>query len=234
MATAVSFLESPGLEPHRHPGRVTTPGILGTPGRTYVANLTGHCVDVLAEDGEPLFSFGEFGSGEGQFNEPADVVLATLRSRRDARGVMVAGRQVMVVADRGNHRLQLFGLDGTPVTVIDPWKARTRRVDVDDRSGWPFFRVNPVPQLVLPSALEWQFPFLFVTVGDEEVVAVDLELALLPDFRTWLDSASTVVVRDALSDGLRRSMRDQLPETFLWAMHERVRRDLRLVEDSAA
>jgi len=40
--------------------------------------------------------------------------------------------------------------------------------------------------------------------------------------------------RDALNDGLRRSMRDQLPETFLWAMHERVRRDLRLVEDSAA
>ena len=178
---AAAMLDTFEVAETRSPGsgRAIIPSAPGAPGRTYVCNEEKHCIDVFEDDDEPLFSFGEFGNGPGQFNEPADVVVVFLQSRGNAGGSATPSGQVLVVADRGNHRLQLFSLEGTPLATIDPWLGRSRRVDLDDRSGWPFFRVNPLPQMVLPSTLEWRAPFLSVTGGDGRVVAVDLELALL-------------------------------------------------------
>jgi len=220
------------VEP-RIPGRATIPSGPGTRSRTYVCHAEKHCIDVL-EDEDLLFSFGEFGNGPGQFNEPGDVAAVVFRPKAGISGSTLPSGQFVVVADRGNHRLQLFGLDGTPISTIDPWLGRMRRMDLDDRSGWPFFRVNPLPQMVLPSVLEWRAPFLTVTGGDGRVVVVDLELALLPDFQTWLSTTPSVVVRDALDASLRPSIHDHIPEMDLWAVDSHVRSDLRLVRNTWA
>jgi hypothetical protein len=218
----------------RIPGRVTIPSGPGTRSRTYVCNAERHCIDVFEDDDDLLFSFGELGNGAGQFNDPGDVAVVFLRPRAGTPGSTLPSGQFVVVADRGNHRLQLFALDGKLITTIDPWLGRMRRVDLDDRSGWPFFRVNPLPQMVLPSVLEWRAPFLTVTGGDGSVVVVDLELALLPDFQTWLNTTPSVVVRDALDASLRPSTHDHIPEMDLWAVDSRVRSDLRLVRNTWA
>ena len=223
-----------GVEEPRSPGRVTMPSGLGARSRTYVCNAEKHRIDVFEDEHDLLFSFGEFGNGPGQFNEPGDVAVVVLRARAGTPGTTLPSGQFLVVADRGNHRLQLFGLDGTPLATIDPWAGRQRRVDLNDRSGWPFFRVNPVPQMVLPSVLEWRAPFLAVTGGDGRVVVVDLELALLPDFQTWLSTTPSVAVRDALDASWRPSTHDHIPEMDLWAVDSRVRSDLRFVRNSWA
>jgi hypothetical protein len=215
-------------EQYRLAGRAAVPSAPGTPGRTYVCNTAGHCIDVFADDGEPLFSFGEFGNGERQFNEPSDAAIVFVHPRGRTHGATMPSGHVLVVADRGNHRLQMFDLDGTPLATIDPWVGRSRRVDLDDRSGWPFFRVNPLPQLVLPTTLAWRAPFLSVTGADGEVVAIDLELALLPDARTWLNATPSGAVGDAPGHSLLQSARDRMPN--LWAMTSRVLPNLRPVQ----
>lgn len=172
-------------------------------GRTYVCNEDAHCVDVLGDDGRLLFSFGEYGSGPGQLHEPADVAVVHLSRRPEGSAVVLD--DLVVVADRMNHRLQLFGLDGEYVAGIDPWEARPKRLALADRAGWPRFRVNPLPQLVLPSRLDWRAPFLHVTVGDGDVVVLDLELALLPDVRTWVETAPRATRPEELIDALLRT-----------------------------
>lgn len=212
-------------------GVLSTPG---APGRLYVCNAEKHCIDVFDDAGGPLFSFGGFGSELGQLNEPTDVIALCLQGTGRPDAMAIPSGEVLVVADRGNHRLQLFSLDGRPLATIDPWLGRTRRVDLDDRSGWPFFRVNPLPQMVLPSTLDWRAPFLYVTGGDGRVVSLDLELSLLPDFQAWLTTTPNDVVRRALDDSLRSSTADAIPQMDLSAINGRMPSNLRLVRHSWA
>ena len=85
--------EFEAVEP-RSPGRVTIPSGPGTRSRTYVCNAESHCIDVFEDDDDLLFSFGEFGSGPGQFNEPGDVAVVVLPSPRRNSRCHVAQRSV--------------------------------------------------------------------------------------------------------------------------------------------
>jgi len=155
----------------------------GQPGRVFTCDPVNHQIDVSDTSLRPLFSFGGFGSGPGQFNQPTDVALVPLGAADEQTDTPPLA---LVVADRDNHRIQLFELDGALIACIDPWRGRSRHVDLFSRAGWPYFRLNPIPQLVLPSRLEWRQGYLEVMSAEGHIVQLDLALTLLPDFETWL------------------------------------------------
>ena len=69
------------------------------------ADTDNHRIVIISgTGGEFLSSFGSYGAGDGQFNEP--------------RGVAVSQEGLVVVADTNNHRLQIFTREGEFVKSI--------------------------------------------------------------------------------------------------------------------
>lgn len=200
-----------------------TPGetrlFVGGEVRTYRCAPDTHEVEVVGQDGRRLFTFGGLGSARGRLNEPTDIVevRATLDSSYSR-----TPEPLLAVADRGNHRIQLFGLDGTAVTTIDPWQGRRRVVDAPADAGGPFFRLQPLPQMVLPWRLEWRAPFLQVETSRRTVVRIHLDRALLPDFRTWIEQAPASTLSEALDYFARPARRQHIPTEYLRSIAHRV------------
>lgn len=98
------------LEPFNHPTDVAiAPG-----GDIYVSDgYAGHRVHRFRTDGSPVQSWGEFGSGPGQFLTP------------HAIWVMRDGR--VVVADRENNRLQVFTPNGAHLAS---WPGFVKPMDI--------------------------------------------------------------------------------------------------------
>ncbi|XP_070545991.1 tripartite motif-containing protein 2-like [Ptychodera flava] len=69
-------------------------GISPVDGNVYVTDWDGHCVRVYTQHGKYLRSFGSEGKGQGQFNSPWGVVIATTG--------------MVFVADYNNQRIQVF------------------------------------------------------------------------------------------------------------------------------
>jgi hypothetical protein len=178
---------------------LATPHAVG--GRIYLCDADAHCVNVLSPCGQPIFSFGGRGSGPGQFEEPSDIAPVWIEAAdaiadMDTDGAPSLDSLMLAVSDRGNHRVQLFELDGSPLGVVggdpvDPLPCRE-----PSRAGWPFFRIGGVPLLPFPSRLQWRPPYLDVTCASS-VVRVDLASALLPDFDAWIAGAPLEVLCQA-------------------------------------
>ena len=76
-------------------------------GDVYIADGYGqHWVHVYSPEAAYKFSFGGLGDGPGQLNNPHGIML-------DTRGA----EPLILVSDRGNHRLQYFTLDGKFVRI---------------------------------------------------------------------------------------------------------------------
>ena len=73
-------------------------------GEVVVTDGDRHCVSVFSPSGEKLRSFGEHGSGHGEFNNPC--------------GVAVGGEGNILVADRNNHRIQKFTAEGQFLAAV--------------------------------------------------------------------------------------------------------------------
>src|SRR5271166_3459590 len=115
-----------GTQPLRHPKpslppvdgmfRQVTDMAWDAAGNTYISDgYINSRIAKVDKDGNWLMSWGEPGSGPGQFNVPHSIAL-------DAAGNIY-------VADRGNHRIQVFDTDGKPLRqiVIDvPFDPNTR------------------------------------------------------------------------------------------------------------
>ena len=81
--------------PFNQPTRVA----VASNGDVYVSDGYGNAnVHVFAPDGEYRFSWGSFGSGAGQFQNP--------------HSIWIDGDDRVLVCDRSNRRLQIFNLDG--------------------------------------------------------------------------------------------------------------------------
>ncbi len=72
-------------------------------GHAYVTDTNAHRVKVYGSDGQWLRSFGEQGSGNGQFNHPSGVYVTA---------------DAVLVADQGNRRIQRFDPDGNFCAVL--------------------------------------------------------------------------------------------------------------------
>jgi DNA-binding beta-propeller fold protein YncE len=119
---------APG-QPFGHPTDVA----LMPDGRVVVSDGYGNAkVHVFSAEGERLRAFGEIGVAPGSFITP--------------HAVWPIGQDRIVVADRENHRLQLFGLDGT---LIDVWTGFFRPQDIwGDRNGH-LYVTDSVPSLTM-------------------------------------------------------------------------------------
>jgi DNA-binding beta-propeller fold protein YncE len=113
----------------------------GPDGNTYIADGYGNTrIHVFTADGRLLFSWGEPGSGPGQFRLP--------------HGIAVGKDGTVYVADRENSRIQLFSPDGKYLTE---WTdvARPCQVAIDGE-GYVYvaelgFRAAMWPGTVAPS-----------------------------------------------------------------------------------
>ena len=72
----------------------------------HVADYSNHRIQRLTSEGEFLHKFGQKGPGHGQFNGPT--------------GVIADSNNRLIVADRGNHRIQIFNEVGGWLLTIDP------------------------------------------------------------------------------------------------------------------
>ena len=71
----------------------------------YVADCDNHRIQKLTTGGQFLQKFGQFGSGQGQFNKPYSVI--------------VNQRDMLIVADYLNHRVVLLDEAGTWLRTIE-------------------------------------------------------------------------------------------------------------------
>lgn len=79
---------------------------VGRNGSIVVSESSVCCVTVLTKDGMRERSFGCEGCGEGQFFD-------------EVCGVALTADERVIVADRDNHRIQLFSLEGQTLAVIN-------------------------------------------------------------------------------------------------------------------
>jgi len=197
---------------------VVSPDLRG--GRTYLCDVQGHCVHVFDQDYRPLHSFGHYGRKLGEFDSPTDVAIVWLDDAESAKRTSDAA--VLVVADCGNHRLQLFELDGTPVCAIGGPAAAAASTAWPSRAGYPFFRLAGEAPLWSPSRLEWRAPYLDVVCAGGTLVRVDLAEAMLPDFKTWLRNAPESELRSAYRRLALHPQQADVPASCLADIAERL------------
>lgn len=94
---------------------------IGPNGRIFVADSGNHQIQVFEADGSLVTAFGEFGNGDGQFNEPWGIAV-------DASHVYIA--------DTWNHRVQKFTVDGE---FVDVFGASGAPADVPENNGLGLF-----------------------------------------------------------------------------------------------
>jgi hypothetical protein len=104
-------VDSPGYEPNPDGSKkkYSPTNLAVTPdGKIYVADGYGSSyVNVYTPEGKYIKTFGGKGASEGQLDCPHGIVL-------DTRG----GHPILMVADRTNHRIQTFELEGRHLAFI--------------------------------------------------------------------------------------------------------------------
>jgi hypothetical protein len=185
----------------------------------YLCDPIAHLIHVLDECHRPMFSFGGFGSGEGQLDTPTDVAVVWIDPVDSA---LAADFPVLAVADRGNHRVQLFELDGAPIGVLGDRNADAPRGHWAPRTGWPLFRLGSLPPIPFPSRLTWRSPYLDVVCLGAIVVRIDLAAALLPDFSVWIGDAPLSALRQAFRRFTADPNRAEIPDWCLFEIVERL------------
>jgi hypothetical protein len=188
-------------------------------GRIYICDPETHMIDVLDRNGRPLFSFGGFGSRLGQLDTPTDVAVICLESAESR--VEAVDAPMLVVADRGNHRLQLFELDGAVIGEIGGHAGTWVSGRFPAPAGSPFFRLGDVPPLPFPSRLDWRAPYLDVACAGT-AIRLDPTAVLLPEFATWIADASHAELRLAFLRFATDPNRADIPESYLYEIAERL------------
>lgn len=156
--------------------------------RLFVADTGNHRIQVFDGLGRPILAFGAEGSQAGQFRGPSGVTLARpdLPWEESADDASIAC--VLVVADEGNDRVQVFDLDGAWLATIDagPDSAPT---PVLAAMGWPYFRIAAPGVATAPFHVTWRAPWLLVGGRKTRARRIDLAGAMLPAIDEWLATA---------------------------------------------
>ena len=80
-------------------------------GNMYVVNVNNHRIQYFTSTGSYLGVWGSYGSGNGQFNDPADVAESPSGGR-------------VYVTDRSNNRVQYFKLQNPAVAPASLGKVK--------------------------------------------------------------------------------------------------------------
>jgi hypothetical protein len=188
-------------------------------GRVYMCDPVNHVIDVLDDAAHPLFSFGGFGTGPGQFDTPVDLAVVPTT---DDPALAPLTDALLVVADRGNHRVQLMTLDGVWLLTIDTGTSGPRS-GWPVRTGWPYFHLGLSPCVPFPSRLQWRDPFLDVSSSVGGGVRMDLSAALLPPFEAWLRTTPRRLLRQAHGALVPRSSLPSVPDDCVRRIGDRIR-----------
>ena len=108
----------------KNPGGVAVVSVNGET-RVFVSDTGSHQVDILAEDGTLVSTFGSFGLGPGEMRSPA--------------GILADSRGRILLVDSGNHRVQVFGTDGSFQTALGGSGQFSRPTSVVEGPGGTFF-----------------------------------------------------------------------------------------------
>lgn len=188
-----------GAGEFRYPrGLCTVEGATPAETRVFVCDAWNHRVQVFDGDGQVQFGFGGSGSGTGQFDVPSDICLIAPRFAGEDAGAGIDTR-LLAVADRWNCRIQIFTLDGVPLGSIGRARGAAEEPGPPNisRAGWPFFHQGAQPILSFPTHVSWRDPWLDVTCAGGRIVSIDVAAALLPDFTSWLGSATECELSEA-------------------------------------
>ena len=115
LAVAALVALVPAVSAHEASAQVTPPSadvLFKSPsgisvhndGTVFVADTGNHRIQVFHANGTFIFAFGSEGSGEGNFSSPRGI---------DVTKSSPISRSKIVVADTGNHRIQVFHVNGT-------------------------------------------------------------------------------------------------------------------------
>src|SRR5262249_7257885 len=145
---------------------------------SYVCDAISHRIHVIDGRGRWVESFGERGRRPGQFDHPSDatLVMPMFEGEDPAESAYTA---LVAVADRMNHRVQIFEPAGQFVTALggsthtDAARDMSTTDEPAERDGWPFFRVTPDPAFNEPVRLRWRAPWLEVTEAGGAVHRID-------------------------------------------------------------
>jgi hypothetical protein len=183
--TAAHILRMP---PPRKPIRATDPDEPLPP--AFVCDPAQHRIHRINADGQLLDSFGMRGAGPGEFDTPSDSALVLPMFEEE--DIASCSRAALIaVADRMNHRVQVFELEGQFVTAIGEFsEAAATAAARPGRHGWPYFRLTPHPVLSEPVRLRWEAPWLHVVDAHGATTRIDLAYAMLPAFDQWLAGAT--------------------------------------------
>jgi hypothetical protein len=135
---------------------------LRTPAVTADCDPVTHRVSMLDAEGRVLIAFGGFGRQPGAFDTPIDATLVTPEFFGEPGD---AAEPWLAVADYGNHRVQVFELDGALVGVID-------EAMLGEAAG-------------APCRLTWRDPVLEVEDVDGGRTRVHLGAALIAHVPWW-------------------------------------------------
>jgi len=140
-------------------------------GRAFMCDPAAHCIDVVDQTARPMFSFGRLGYQPGEFNEPSDVIVLPTDGWLE---LVTEAPALVAVADRGNHRVQIFELDGVLLAVLKP--GRHVRGLAGRTLSSPLF--VELDGLIQPSRLAWRAPWLEITTYGQRLVRRQLAHAL--------------------------------------------------------
>jgi hypothetical protein len=170
------------------PAGIAPPANLPADPPHFVCDSAAHRVYRLDARGRVVSTFGEPGRGPGQFDTPSNVTLVLpMFEGEDIAGCSQAA--LIAVADRMNHRVQVFELEGQFVAALGEFSEAA--AERPGRDGWPYFRLSPQPMVTEHVRLRWEAPWLHIVDAHGHTTRIDLAYAMLPAFDAWLAAATT-------------------------------------------
>jgi hypothetical protein len=149
-------------------GLAFLPATIRGDSRLFVCDSWNHRIQVFNGDGDFVMAFGGRGSRPGQLLVPSGVAIVHPQFPDDPPGEI---EPLLAVSERGNHRVQVFTMDGAPLATIGRFGLALR-----GNRRWHWGDGDIV--FNLPTRLRWIDPDLEVQCAYGRIVRLELALAM--------------------------------------------------------
>lgn len=152
-------------------------------GRLYVSDVKGHKIEVFDLAGTHLFTFGESGSGEGQFFGPG--------------GLAIDAQDRVFICDTFNARIQVFDADGKFLHAFgqrgDSWQHFEAPKDIAIDSAGNLYVLDSRKAAMFNYAADGK---LLLATGGKPTAD---EFGFMLPFCIWIDATDRIYVGDLLA-----------------------------------